>query len=189
MWGLAIKHGFTFKDAVILEPSVGIGRFLKYIPASEIDTLTTFEVDDTAWIICNLLYPFGSHVLESFESIFFKGKRHIGVAGIEKFYDLVIGNPPYREYVSKYAPLGEKKATDAHTFDQYFIMRGIDVLKPGGLLIYIIPSSFMFNKVKYNAFKEKLAKKAELLEAYRLPSGVFGATEVTTDIIVLKKKA
>ena len=188
MWGLAFKHGFTFKDANILEPSVGSGRFLKFIPENEIDNVVTFEVDETAHTICKLLFPKFTHHLDSFESVFFNGKRHVGLAGIEKFYDLVIGNPPYREYVSKYSPLGEREATGASTFDQYFIMRGVDVLKPGGLLIFIIPSSFMNNKAKYNGFKEKLAEKADLLEAFRLPSGIFGTTDVTTDILVLIKK-
>ena len=67
-------------------------------------------------------------------------------------------------------------------------MRGIDVLKEGGLLIMIVPSTFMHNDNKYNEFKERLAEKAELLDSYRLPSGSFDRTEVTTDILVLQKK-
>ena len=59
---------------------------------------------------------------------------------------------------------------------------------PGGLLVYIIPNTFLSNDNKYNEFKEKLSKKCELIDAYRLPNGVFSNTEVGTDIIALRKK-
>jgi len=52
----------------------------------------------------------------------------------------------------------------------------------------LIPNSFMSNDNKYNPFKEKLAQKADLVDGYRLPNGVFGNTDVGTDIIVLRKK-
>ena len=32
------------------------------------------------------------------------------------------------------------------------------------------------------------AEKSELLDAYRLPNGLFETTDVVTDIIILKKK-
>lgn len=189
MWGLAVKYGFKFNGARILEPAVGSGRFLHAIPQEEIDTnVIAYDVDETCYTICKVLFPSFDIRLGSFESMFFRNKRHVGLAGVNEPFDLVIGNPPYREYVSEYAPLGEKSATGAFTFEMYFIMRGIDVLKPGGLLVFIIPNTFMSNDNKYNDFKEKLAEKCNLLEAYRLPNGVFGNTDVGTDIIVLQKK-
>jgi adenine-specific DNA methylase len=191
MWGLAFKYGFTFKNTAALEPSMGSGRFLEFIPKPSPDVImsvTAFDVDETCYKICKVLYPYFDIRHGSFESLFFRGRQHIGLIGVHEFYDLVIGNPPYREYVSEYAPLGEKDATGAFTFEQYFITRGVDVLKPGGLLIYIIPNTFLSNDGKYNEFKEKLAKKADLIDAYRLPNGVFGNTEVGTDIIVLRRK-
>jgi hypothetical protein len=188
MWGMAIKHGFKFPGSSICEPAVGSGRFLSYIPSDAGAYVRAYDVDETAYSICKILYPAFDIRHKSFETEFFKGRRHIGLAGVTKFFDLVIGNPPYREYVSEYAPLGEKKETGAFTFEMYFIARGIDVLVPGGLLIYIIPNTFLSNDNKYNEFKEKLAKKCDFLDAYRLPNGVFSNTEVSTDIIVLRKK-
>jgi len=188
MWGLAIEHGFVWKNAIILEPAVGSGRFLEMIPAQTIYDVVAYDVDKTSYTVCKVLYPDFDIRLGSFESLFFDDKRHIGLLGVDQTYDLVIGNPPYREYVSEYAPLGEKKATGAFTFDQYFIARGIDVLKPGGLLIYVVPNSFMHNDRKYNDFKNSLMEKADLIDAYRLPNGVFETTEVGTDILVFRKK-
>lgn len=188
MWGLAIKYGFSFQDASILEPSFGSGRFFKFIPADTNTYVRGYDVDEFSWILCRVLYPTFDLHEQSFETMFFNGQRHIGLRGVDRFYDLVIGNPPYRDYVSAYSRLGEKDATGAFTFEMYFIMRGIDLLKSGGLLIYIIPNTFMSNDNKYNDFKRQLWDKAELLDAYRLPNDIFPNTSVGTDIIVLKKR-
>ena len=188
MWGLAFKYGFTFNNTNILEPAYGSARFLQYIPQDAKVYVRGYEIEETAYTIGKVLFPKYDLRFKSFETMFFTGTRHIGLAGVDVFYDLVIGNPPYYDYVSEYARLGEKQDTGATTFEMYFIMRGVDVLKKGGLLVFLIPASFMSNNKKYNDFKEQLSAKAELLDAYRLPSGVFPNTEVTTDIIVLRKK-
>jgi hypothetical protein len=192
MWGLAVKYGFGFKyPRNILEPSVGTGRFLEYIPENH--NVDAFDIDYYSYVISKLSFPKFNIQHASLESLFFQGNRHVGLNNIIKRYDLVIGNPPYREYTSKFSKIkgsegNEKEITKAHTFDQYMIARGVDLLKPGGLLVFIIPNSFLANDNKYNEFKEQLATKAELLTAYRLPNGVFDNTEIGTDIIVLKRK-
>lgn len=188
MWGIAIEHGFTFKNTSILEPSAGTGNFLQFIPAEARVNVVAYDVDEISASISKILFPKYNIRHASFESMFFNGRRHVGLAGVETFFDLVIGNPPYRDYVSQYAPLGEKDATGASTFEMYFLMRGVDVLKPGGLLIYIIPNTFISNDNKYNSFKDALLKKADFIDAYRLPNGIFDFTDVGTDIIVLRKK-
>ena len=188
MWGLCAKHGFKFNGSTILEPAVGCGRFFANIPKDVPVNVVGYDIDETAVTICKLLYPQYDIKHGSFESMFFIGRRHVGLAGLRQQFDLVITNPPYRPYVSEYSPLGEKDATGALTFEMYFIMRGMDVLKKGGLLCMIIPNTFMSNDNKYNDFKEVLARKADLVDAYRLPNGVFPNTEVGTDIILLRKK-
>ncbi len=145
-------------------------------------------MDETCYLLCKVLFPDFDIRHGSFEEMFFRGRRHIGLVGVTEEFDLVIGNPPYRKYTSEWAPLGEMEATGAFTFDMYFIMRGVDVLKKGGLLVMIIPNTFMSNGNKYNDFKERLAAKADLIDGYRMPNGIFGNTEIGTDIIVLRKK-
>ncbi len=189
MWGIAIKHGFSFGPGKsIIEPAMGSGRFFAYIPKGIKMNVVGYDIEEVSYKICKVLYPDYDLRLGSFESMFFQGRRHIGLVGVTQFYDLVIGNPPYREYTSEYAPLGEKDATGAPTFEAYFITRGVDILKPGGLLVMIIPNTFLSNDSKYNELKDKLIKKADFVDAYRLPNGVFGNTDVGTDIIVLRKK-
>ncbi len=66
--------------------------------------------------------------------------------------------------------------------------RGLDLLLPGGVLVFIIPSAFLSNNSKYNKLKEKVAAKADLVDAYRLPARMFKTTDIGTDIIVFKRK-
>jgi hypothetical protein len=190
MWGLAFKYGFT--TGHILEPSAGTCKFLEYVPAG--CTVDAYEVDKYSYIISKLFFPKYNIINDYFEKMFFQGERHAGIIAVDKKYDLVIGNPPYRPFSSKYSHRkddynrSESSITGATSCEQYFIMRGIDVLKPTGLLVFIIPNTFLANSDKYNEFKEMLAVKAELVDAYRLPNEVFPTVMLGTDIIVLKKR-
>lgn len=180
MWGLAYKHGYN--GGKVLEPSCGIGRFLKYANPTLVDA---YEIDKVACAICMLLYPEANIKFASFETKFFRGSFH--TPKVDPIYSLVIGNPPYESYQSQYSSK-EKQATGAFTFDQYFITRGLDLLLPGGVMVFIVPSSFMRNERKYNQLKEEIEAKATLVEAYRLPNESFHNTYVGTDILVFKKK-
>lgn len=184
MWGLAFKFGYN--DGPVLEPSVGTGNFLKYVPKNV--QATAYETNHYAARISQICYPFATVHEKEFESIFFTGNIHLKDNFKHTQYSLVIGNPPYGEFSGKYAGMGEKKWTGVLSYDQYFILRGLDLLAPGGLLVYVIPSSFLENKEKLNAIKEKIFARAELLDAYRLPERTFETTDIGTDIIVLKKR-
>ena len=116
---------------------------------------------------------------------------------LEKF-DLVIGNPPYGDFStveSRYmSGMGEKDHTKARNYVEYFIRRGLDLVKPGGLLIYIVGSQIkgggrMFLDTELTPVKEYLSENCTLETAYRLPDSVFERTGVTADIIVLKKNS
>lgn len=184
MWGLAFKFGYL--DGPVLEPAVGTGNFLKYVPKNA--AVTGYETNHYAARISKICYPFATIIEKEFESIFFTGNIHLKDNFKHASYSLVIGNPPYGEFSGKYAGMGEKKWTGAIGYEQYFILRGLDLLVPGGLLVFVIPSAFLENAEKLNAIKEKIYARAQLLDAYRLPEGTFDTTDTATDIIVLKKR-
>jgi|GEM_PF-833160 hypothetical protein len=183
MWGLAIKYGYTNGD--VLEPSCGIGNFIKYAPAAA--KVVGYEINPYSNRIAEILYPHATIYQQPFETLFFAGNVHLKDDFGDTRYDLVIGNPPYGEFSGKWAGMGEKKWTGAGEYDQYFITRGLDLLRKDGLLIFIIPSSFLSNASKYNKLKEKITAKATLIDAYRLPERAFKTTDIGTDIVVFRK--
>ena len=190
MWALAYKYGFS--GGRVLEPSCGIGEFIKYAPNQQL--VTGFEINPYSAKICKILYPMAEIVKKQFETNFIKNNNSIrgNVKGLDK-YSLVIGNPPYGKFGGPYAGMGEQSYTKSNNYIDYFITRGLDLLQKDGLLIYIIGAEVAaggtpFLQQKSNPVKKGIAEKAILLDAYRLPNGLFEQTDVLTDIIVLKKK-
>jgi hypothetical protein len=190
MWGLAYKHGY--KGGTLLEPSCGIGEFIKYAPSQ--DLVTGYEINEVSAKICRVLYPNANIVSKNFETLFIKDNNTVKnkISNLQK-YSLVIGNPPYGKFNSRYAGMGEDKYTQASNFIDYFIYRGLDLLEKDGLLIYIIGTEVAiggtpFLEQQMTPVKKMIAEKSILLDAYRLPNGLFETTDVLTDIIVLKKK-
>ena len=190
MWALAYKYGF--KGGKVLEPSCGIGEFIKYAPEQEL--VTGYEINEVSAKICKILYPKANIESKYFETFFIKNNNSIrgNIKNLPKF-SLIIGNPPYGFMGGIYAGMGEKSYTKSNNYIDYFINRGLDLLEKDGLLIYIIGTEVSaggtpFLMQQMNEAKKMISQKANLLDAYRLPNGVFDTTDVVTDIIVLQKK-
>jgi len=190
MWGLAYKYQ-TRGILNVLEPSVGVGVYCQTAPSNVI--IEGFDVSKYAIAISQILYPQHFFNLKSFEELFIRKNKSVKSKVIPTF-DLVIGNPPYGSFTSKYSSKGEKQYTKATNFVEYFISRGLDLLKKDGLLIYVIGSvpslggtPFLDDKKRSKVFQE-IIKKADLVDAYRLGSNMFTSTDVDSDVIVLRKK-
>jgi hypothetical protein len=192
MWGLAYKHGYK-EDGSVLEPSVATGRFLKY--ANPVTRVVACELNWYSYCIATLIYGHKFEIRQQyFEEFFIKNNNSIKgkVGDLEKF-DLVIGNPPYGNFQGKYAGMGEKSYTRARNQVEYFILRGLDLLKKDGLLVYIIGAEVSAGGIPFldgqmSPVKEMISERGELIDAYRLPNDVFDTTSVLSDIIVIKKK-
>tara|TARA_R110000868_G_scaffold150976_1_gene374522 strand:- start:963 stop:3719 length:2757 start_codon:yes stop_codon:yes gene_type:complete len=194
MWGLAYKYGYN--NGSVLEPSVGTGEFLQF--AKPEIRVVGYEISKYSAIICRVLYPLAEIKEQPFEKVFIENNFTMKskINNLEKF-DLVIGNPPYGDFSvveSRYmSGMGEGDFTKARNYVEYFIRRGVDLLKPNGLLIYIVGSQIkaggtMFLDSELTPVKEYLSETCELLDAYRLPDSIFERTSVTSDIIVIRKK-
>lgn len=174
-----IKDNFKGKPAInILEPSVGMGNFLHAATDLGVKTnVTAFEINDTTAKITKLLHPDTQINLRSFETEFVTDN------GTKKDftpqYDLVVGNPPYGSHRGLYLGLGEEEKITR--YEDYFVKRSLDVMNEGGTLAMVLPSGWLNRAHKLTG--------AELTDAYRLPNGAFKATNIGTDIIILKKNS
>lgn len=188
MYKLAYAHGYDGGN--ILEPSCGTGELIR--PAADYTKVTGFEINKTSADITRILYPGVQVYSDYFETAFMQAPRFTDTlrypnkTWLKQYpFSLVIGNPPYGRYQSFFSKYFNKKLfTQVEIF---FIIQGIELLKPGGLLVYLQSSNFLRNGDKYTEAKEYLDKIADFVDAYRLPS-VFKYSEVPTDIMVLRKK-
>lgn len=171
----AIKSLFHFPAHAlkVLEPAIGTGNFIYALPDIGTHNVTGFEINDTTARIAKILHPNATIFNRSFETEFIDDRG--GKKEFAKDYDLVIGNPPYGEHRGKYKGLGEEPKLAK--YEDYFVKRSLDVLKEGGIVAMVLPSSLLNRGVT----------GAELVEAYRLPNGVFEGTDIGTDIVVLRK--
>lgn len=101
----------------------------------------------------------------------------------EEKYNLVVGNPPYGEHRGLYKGLGEEQSIGK--YEDYFTKRGLDVVKTGGKVVFVIPSSFL--KTQTSKSKEAIAKLGKVEVAFRLPENAFEGTSIGTDIVVFTK--
>ena len=183
------KNEFIPKIEKVLEPSCGTGRFAK----GRDEKFVMYEIDPVSSRIAKLLHPEAEIHNEAFQEHYFKEDGiHLkeDYQGSDKIsyradIDAVVGNPPYGDYSGKYKGLGEGK--ECITYPEYFLTRGLDELKEGGMLLYVIPSGFLHGATLTKA-KEYIAENAKLVNFYRLPSNSFSATDIATDIVVLKKE-
>ena len=173
MWDINEHLGFT--GGSVLEPSVGTGRFIGMLP-NNLRKKTSFdavELDRTTEKIAEILYPNANISNRGFQETNYKGT-----------HTLVVGNPPYGEFKIYDANNKQYSKLSAHN---YFVVKSLDALQSGGVLNFVISSSFLDN---LNATTKKLInEKAKLIGAIRLPDSAFSGagTKVTTDIVVFQK--
>ena len=124
-------------------------------------------------------------------------KMQVYVDGFEHFpkdelgmYDLVATNVPFGDinvFDAAYSKSDNKVRRDAaKMIHKYYVLKGLDCLRDGGIEAYIITSNYL------NRDGEQLAevlKQARLIGAYRLANNLFkdAGTEVGTDLLVLQK--
>ena len=105
-------------------------------------------------------------------------------------YDLVATNVPFgdiRVFDPDYTNSKSQVRRDAaKMIHKYYVLKGLDCLREGGVLAYIITSNYL------NRDSEQIGealKQARLIGAYRLANNLFkeSGTEVGTDLLVMQK--
>ncbi|WP_374116956.1 helicase-related protein [uncultured Clostridium sp.] len=166
---------FGFNQGNILDPSMGIGNFFSMLPENmDKSKLYGVELDSISGRISRQLYQ----------------KANIQVTGFEKtnfdnnFFDVAITNVPFGDY-KVYDKDYNKENLLIH---DYFFAKSLDKVRPGGVVAFVTSKGTLDKSNP--TFRKYLAERAELIGAIRLPNTSFKSanTEVTSDIIFLKKK-
>ena len=169
-------HFKNQSEILVLEPSVGTGNFLYATHELGVNSkITGFEINETTAKIAKILHPDSEINLRSFETEFIDERGN--KKDFSQLYDLVIGNPPYGEHRGLYKGLGEESKISK--YEDYFVKRSLDSLKPNGVLAMVLPSGWLN--------RQKNLKNANITEGFRLPVGAFAGTQIGTDIIILRK--
>lgn len=176
----AIWAGLTrlgFRGGRVLEPGIGTGLFPALMPEPLRDRsfFTGIELDSVTAKIVRLLQPRARII----EGDFARTK-------LSPIYDLAIGNPPFSDRTVRsdrnYRAMGLR-------LHDYFVVRSIDLLKPGGIAAFVTSSGTM-DKAD-SAARRHMAASADLVAAIRLPEGSFRAdagTDVVVDILFFRKR-
>ncbi|MCE2515656.1 MAG: hypothetical protein J4F37_11715 [Acidobacteria bacterium] len=177
--GQAMYRGLErlgFAGGRVLEPGCGAGWFIGAMPeALRGETrVTGVEADPVAAGIARALYP--SHDIRT--------ARLEETLLPDGFFDAAIGNVPF----SDTRPADPRYRALRPTTHDYFLLRAVDSLKPGGVALLLTSTGTLERKSA--AIREALADRAELLDAVRLPAGAHRGvgTEALSDLLVLRKR-
>jgi len=177
----ALRHLGLAPDSRMLDPGSGISHFRGMVPDSLLPIkYTGVEMDPISGGIAKLLYPSANIQINPFEKTSLPNN----------YFDVAAGNVPFGNFGVHDAKYKQPLAT--RSIHNYFFVKSLDKLRPGGILAFVT-SSFTMDEVN-PAMRNLLASKANFLGAIRLPGGKGGAfaknagTEVTTDIILLQKR-
>ena len=161
----------------ILEPATGTGNFFGFMP-KEIASgakLYGVELDRVTGKIATKLYPQAKIQIKGFEETAFQ----------DNSFDLMVTNVPFGGY-TVFDPDYNKYNFYIH---DYFLAKGIDKIKPNGLMAVITSKGTMDKQNP--SIRKYLADRAELVGAVRLPNTAFkqtANTEVVTDILFFRKR-
>ena len=168
-----------FAGMRVLDPGVGTGEFLRSVqarcPGAE---LHGWDVDPSVLSVAAENAP-EAHLRERSALEPYRGEP----------FDLVVGNPPYFQFNAS----RETRAYFARVISgrvnifSLFFQVGLEALRPGGRLAYVIPPS-MNNGAYFERLREFLIQHTavEFLEIYR-DQAMFDHAQTPVQLLVLRK--
>jgi len=174
-------------DGIVLtlEPSAGIGRFVRSLSGPGFESLrwNVIEWSDLSARMLQAIRP----ELAIYNGPFERWIREQG----DEFngrLNLVVANPPYglRGASVTEDPVRAYREKQAYA---YFLRRALDLLTPGGLGVFLVPAGFLTGRgARSVALRERVLKRHHLSAAYRLPSKLFPGAQLVTDLLFLRSR-
>ena len=178
----------THPFETILEPSCGSGEFISAL----------MRQYPSAWITGVEFHPvIYEEVSTHFNSLVGGGRISIQHGDFLKYRpvsppDLIIGNPPYfvmkkEEVAAEYYPFFDGRPT----IFILFIIKSAQLLSAGGILCFVLPSSFM-NSQYYDKARKYIVRHFEILHMVKCgdgdgDGGGYLDTQQDTIILILRK--
>lgn len=180
VWDLMAELGFS--GGKVLDPCAGVGIFGATAPATA--AIDAVELNETSGRINGLVNagPGYTATVSPFERV---------AAGTpDEEYDAVVTNVPFGGVADRGGNQLLDDRYQKEPLQNYFILRSLEKLKPGGLAVFITPPRCVSGKGgKEEELRIKASYMAEFLGAYRLPNSVFGtaSADTMTDVIAFRK--
>lgn len=164
-----------FRGGFVLDPSMGSGRFFENMPQTMQNNSQLFgvELDSLTGRIAKFSYPQAEITVKGFEATSYN----------EDSFDVAISNVPFGNYQAR-----DNTEKGSFLIHDFFQAKMLEQVRPGGIVAVVTTSGTM-DKASASA-RTYFARKAELIDAIRLPNNVFGEvhTDVTSDILFFRKR-
>nr|WP_319566295.1 SNF2-related protein [uncultured Rhodoferax sp.] len=180
MWSLLRELGFA--GGKVSDPCGGVGIFGGTAPIDAV--VDVVELNETSGRINALVNQGPGYSVE------ISAYEKVATATPDEMYDAVITNVPFGALADRGGnELGDKRY-QKEPLQNYFILRSLEKLRPGGLAAFITPPRCVSGKGgKEEELRTSASFMAEFVGAYRLPNMVFGTAnaDTITDVIVFRK--
>jgi N12 class adenine-specific DNA methylase len=180
IWAALTRLGFgQLPSFRMLEPAAGVGNIIAAMPPTlrERAQITAVELEPLSARILGQLHP---------DVALWGGQGFQDADLPANAFDLAISNVPFGEFGVADATIKERFLV-ARIHD-YFFAKAIRLVRPGGIIAFL--TSYGTLDKQDRRMRAWLAEHAELLGAYRLPSGIFaenGGSQAGCDLLILRK--
>ena len=167
-------RGMGLSGGRVLEPSCGTGAFFAAMPEALAGCrLVGVELDGLTARIARALHPSAEIIHGGFE--------HADLD--DESFDVAVGNVPFGSYQVD-DPRHRDEGLLVH---DWFFARALDLVRPGGIVAFVTSKGTLDKKNP--AARRRIAERAELVGAVRLPNTAFSPhAEVTADVVILQKR-
>lgn len=177
LWQIARLCGF--KGGKILEGSAGVGGILSAMPLdmrnnSQIDAV---EIDNISAKILKYLHPGANVMQQGFEKTFIPNGS----------VDLAITNVPFATNYKVFDKVEKDLSTQFSSLHDFCIAKNVRKLKEGGIGIFLTTSKTLDNSASLRNWVTREGE-SDFIGAYRLNVGAFKGADVTTDVIIIRKR-
>jgi hypothetical protein len=166
----------------ILEPCYGSGEFIRELSKKyKKSRIEGIELNDLMCELCEKDDEINKENVDLIRGDYLKTE-------FEEGYDLIIGNPPF--FVMKRGDVNEEYIPYIEGRPNIFILfilKSLKLLKKGGILSFILPSSFK-NCLYYNKLRDLIDKNYEIISIEDCEGAKWLETTQETMILCVKKK-